>query len=538
MAVVVAHDLHMVATGVENRFKKFEMNGRHLRAENGIFLAHLLGEDHTLQLRGADLPLFLLLFLFPDGGEERTDADSCRSQVAHFVDLQAGINLIGTGKNVVYLIGGHSIQTAAKGVELNQIQIVSGAHISRSRIESGMVHPLIRYDERTIHLPQMGHGILCEHRQSVGGNQLRDAVVDLGIQMVGTAGKNDALPVIFLNPFNDLFALFPGILAGGFHFLPARRGSTAHFLCGKFLKFPDQSVCGGFQAGKCHERIAQHRLAPSDFLHVILDVFRIGSDDGAVVVIVCPFRLVSLIEQRGIEDEVHSLLDQPCHMPVGQLGRITLRFTGDGLDAELINGMGGTGGENHLISELCEKGIPERIVLIHVQHSGNAYPAPPGLICGQRLIGKQPFQLVFKQIGHLTWILRLSKSPLAAVAGDILTAAGEPVNGQTAVVGAALALCHAGFKFQGIDLVNGEHGGLIAGGIVVPRDQRRAERSHDAGDIRTDRFAVCDFFKAAEHRIVIKGSALHHDLASQLGGIGYLDDLKQRVFDDGIGKAR
>ena len=220
----------MITARIENRLKKLKMNGRHLRAENGIFFAHLLCENHTFQLRGADLPLFLLLFLFPDGGEERTDADSCRSQVAHFVDLQAGVNLIGTGKDVVYLIGGYGIQTAAKGVELNQIQIVSGAHISRSRIESGMVHPLIRYDERTVHLPQMGHGILCEHRQPVGGNQLRDAVVDLWIQMVGTSGKDDALPVIFLKPVNDLFALFPGILAGCFHFLPARRGSTAHFL--------------------------------------------------------------------------------------------------------------------------------------------------------------------------------------------------------------------------------------------------------------------------------------------------------------------
>ena len=51
---------------------------------------------------------------------------------------------------------------------------------------------------------------------------------------------------------------------------------------------------------------------------------------------------------------------------MGQLGRITFRLAGDGLDAQLINFVGGAGRENHGVPELRKEGEPERVVLIHV----------------------------------------------------------------------------------------------------------------------------------------------------------------------------
>ena len=35
-----------------------------------------------------------------------------------------GINLAGTGQDIMYLVGGNGIQAAAEGVQLDQIQIV------------------------------------------------------------------------------------------------------------------------------------------------------------------------------------------------------------------------------------------------------------------------------------------------------------------------------------------------------------------------------------------------------------------------------
>ena len=46
------------------------------------------------------------------------------------------------------------------------------------------------------------------------------------------------------------------------------------------------------------------------------------------------------------------------------------------------------------------------------------------------------------------------------VSGDELSASGKTVDGETAVVGAALTFCHAGGKFQGIYILNGKHGAV------------------------------------------------------------------------------
>ena len=82
--------------------------------------------------------------------------------------------------------------------------------------------------------------------------------------------------------------------------------------------------------------------------------------------IVCPRYLVSLVEQGGIEDEIHSLSDQPFHMSVGQLCRITLGLAGDGLDSKLIDLAVGAGRQNHPIAQIGKEHMPEGIVLVHV----------------------------------------------------------------------------------------------------------------------------------------------------------------------------
>ena len=58
----------------------------------------------------------MFLFTDTDCRKQGADTDSCRTEVVDFVDLQTGINLAGAGENVVDLIGGDSIQAAAKGI--------------------------------------------------------------------------------------------------------------------------------------------------------------------------------------------------------------------------------------------------------------------------------------------------------------------------------------------------------------------------------------------------------------------------------------
>ena len=88
---------------------------------------------------------------------------------------------------------------------------------------------------------------------------------------------------------------------------------------------------------KGHKRIAENDFTPSDFLHIVFNIFRVGSDNGTVIVVVGLMELIPFIEKRRIENKVHMLFDQPGNMAVGQFGRITFRLTGDGFDAQLIN---------------------------------------------------------------------------------------------------------------------------------------------------------------------------------------------------------
>ena len=72
-------------------------------------------------------------------------------------------------------------------------------------------------------------------------------------------------------------------------------------------------------------------------VHIVLDIFRIGGNDRAVVVVDCIRELVALVRDTRVEDELHTVTDQPGHMSVGKLGRIAFGFTWDGLNTQLVD---------------------------------------------------------------------------------------------------------------------------------------------------------------------------------------------------------
>ena len=76
-------------------------------------------------------------------------------------------------------------------------------------------------------------------------------------------------------------------------------------------------------------------------VHIVFDVFRIGSDNRAVVMVYCIRELVALIGNAGIENEFYALFQKPAYMPVGHFCRITFGFTGNGFNSKLINFSGG-----------------------------------------------------------------------------------------------------------------------------------------------------------------------------------------------------
>ena len=135
MAVVIGKYFKVIAAGLKGSGEHIKVDRRHLRTEDRIVLPHLFGKGYFINSGGVDLTLLMLLFPDTDRRDQGTDTDPCCSQVINFIDLQTGIDLAGTGKNIIYLICGNSIQSTAKGVKLDQIQIVHGLYIACCSIE-------------------------------------------------------------------------------------------------------------------------------------------------------------------------------------------------------------------------------------------------------------------------------------------------------------------------------------------------------------------------------------------------------------------
>ena len=115
--------------------------------------------------------------------------------------------------------------------------------------------------------------------------------------------------------------------------------------------------------------------------------------------------------------------------------------------------------------------------------------------------------------------------------------AGEDAHGEHTVVLAALTARGRGLVGQRLDVRKRQHRALLAV-ITLAREQRRAERAHDARNVGAGDLRAGDALECAQHGLVEERAALHDDVRAQLARVGELDDLIERVFDDGVGKTR
>ena len=106
-----------------------------------------------------------------------------------------------------------------------------------------MIHPLVGNDERTFGCSEVGDGILCQYGKIVGIDQFRYAVVDLRVDMIGTARKDDASFVICFHIAERLFSFGAYICSDGFQFFPGGFACVHNICYRKFFKFP----CKGFR---------------------------------------------------------------------------------------------------------------------------------------------------------------------------------------------------------------------------------------------------------------------------------------------------
>ncbi len=85
-------------------------------------------------------------------------------------------------------------------------------------------------------------------------------------------------------------------------------------------------------------------------------------------------------------------------------------------------------------------------------------------------------------------------------------------------------------QFPGRKQRTAVQGGLLAG------QQSGAERPHEAGNVKPQYRPAQAQLQRAQQSVIVKGSALRHDMLPEFIGIGDLDDLVQGIFDHRIGE--
>ena len=256
--------------------------------------------------------------------QQGTYTDPCRSKVIHLIDLQAGIDLAAAIEDLINLICCNRIQTTSKGIELDQIQIILFFDKVCCRIQTGMIHPLVIDTDWTLYFCKMRNRILCKYRNTITVDQIRDTMMDFRVDVIRTACKDDSSSSGILKVLKSLLALFLHIFTCLGKFFPCRMSCCLYFLCRNILKYLYQTVCQDRFGRKCHKRIHKLDARIFELIHIVLDVFCIRSNDRAVIMVDCIRELISFIRNTRIENKFHTFFDQPAHMTMCQLRRITL----------------------------------------------------------------------------------------------------------------------------------------------------------------------------------------------------------------------
>ena len=81
----------------------------------------------------------------PQRRNQGTDSDARSAQIIHLINLEHCVNLSGPGKDIADSVCGDSVQAAAKGVQLDQVQIVHGFDKAGGRIQ-----PCLLYTSRCV----------------------------------------------------------------------------------------------------------------------------------------------------------------------------------------------------------------------------------------------------------------------------------------------------------------------------------------------------------------------------------------------------
>ena len=189
-AVVIVQNFDMVPMLFKNWLQNIKMDGAHLRRKDriAVFL-HLPAVFHAPVGNFLRFCLYGLFLPHPHRRHQAADTDTDCAKVVDLVDFQKRIELVAVFQNFIYLVGCYRVESAAEGVELNQLEIVAPGHKLRCRVQPGVIDPLVHDAQAAAGILSDRQAVLREYTQTIGRNQLGDAVVDLRVHVVGTSGQ-------------------------------------------------------------------------------------------------------------------------------------------------------------------------------------------------------------------------------------------------------------------------------------------------------------------------------------------------------------
>ena len=153
--------------------------------------------------------------------------------------------------------------------------------------------------------------ILGEDRHAVGVNELRNAVVDLRINVVRSSAQNDSMSAGVTQVIQRLLTLAPDIFAAPHELSPRIGRSSPDIFLVNIAENVDKPVCQDFFTCECEERIHEFDIRITQFLHIVFNVLSVGGDDRAVVMVDRAFELLALVGNARIENELYSVPKQP-----------------------------------------------------------------------------------------------------------------------------------------------------------------------------------------------------------------------------------
>ena len=267
-----------------------------------------------------------------------------------------------------------------------------------------MVCPLVDDAERSLDGSEVSDGILGEDREPEAREKLGDAVIDLGIEMIGTTGEHDALEAALPDFCDGLLALARGLVAERFLLDPrvAHGGEDIPALDVELRReFLDEAFGKAPLVVDREEGIHEDgSVVLPERVHVVPENFGIARDDRAVVMVAHARVLDLLVGRARIENELHARGEECLDVTVTDLSGIAHRLRGNRLETELVNVPARARREPDAEAEFREEGKPERIVLVHVENARDSHVSARRLGSVERLVAEQALVFPVEEVRY------------------------------------------------------------------------------------------------------------------------------------------